>query len=281
MIITVLFGREKLQVDVSEEATFADIRKQIESQKQLKDNGVRLIHKGKKMPDETSLQSLAITSDTKIMAMRTEKQHHADQLHARLAKFNAQQEQRPSKTEAPAESTGKVKIGGDALIPEQTCVIICEARLRFRVNVPLTATGHEVKQRYCQMSAKLIEPGDVRLLAGGRFIKDDATLTQCGVSDTATIMALMSSRHHDTRQQRDVVTKLASDVALLEEKVAALQRRTAGRLATPQEIAVVRSNLTQDVKVVRDNLNVGRVPDERRAPLRKRLDELDTLLDDL
>lgn len=287
--ITVLFGRQKVQVEAEEAETFGEVRAAVEKQTGVVPHGIRLLHKGKTMADATVLQTAGVKTGTKLMAMRTQKQHAVEK---QQNKLNALQSlEKPSvkptdRSEAQAvqhadqhPSTSRV-ICGDDYIDGQCHVIVSKGRARYRINIELTALVKDVKERLCTMDGVDGVASNVRLLSKGKFLTDANALAEQGVKPGGTMMAMFNARHHDTQEARTYVARIADEVAHMETEIRTWLKQSQKRVITPEEVSLQRSTFTQDVRRVRDNLNTVHVSDERIDALQKRLDELDKMLED-
>lgn len=98
--VRVQFGRDNVEVDISPERTFGDIRQQIEEQMGLVDEGVKLLYKGKQYGNSVTLCSVGIGASNKLeqlapqkietikmIALRTKKQHESDKQSEKLRRL--------------------------------------------------------------------------------------------------------------------------------------------------------------------------------------------------
>lgn len=99
--VCVQFGRDNVEVEISPERTFGDIRQKIEQQMGLVDGGVKLLYKGKQYGNSVTLCSVGIGASnkpeqlapqkiekTKMMALRTKKQHESDKQNEKLRRLS-------------------------------------------------------------------------------------------------------------------------------------------------------------------------------------------------
>lgn len=281
--LTVLYGKTQILLDVpSTRSTLGSVRKEVEKRFGLVENGVRLLFNGKTMSDVATLESAGIKSNAKLMAMRTMTQHKAEKEFEKRRKLSpvvenpARLEAEPSKSKSMTGSaiSTRPKIG-DAEIPGEPFIIVQKGRDKFRINISTSATVHEVKLRFASLDGVEAVACEVRLMSGGKFLKDEMTLNDYGVKEGATMMALFTARHHDRQEARSEMVKLADRVERLEREMSALNRSVEHRLATTDEIIVIRSQLLRDVELVRSNVSAVRGEEDKAKTLLKRLDALD------
>lgn len=289
--ITVIMGREKWAISIAKNQTFGDLRALVETKANVISGGLRLIHKGKTHSDNVILESISVTSGTKMMAMRTGKQVKDEEDKKRAAKLAADNaaalalKERVGSSVASSvdKSDGEdTKSGakGDP-VTDGSFVLLKKRTDIFRVNIEMEASIGDLKQQVAMIDGINAEPRDIRILGKGRMLTGEKSLKECGISSGSTLMILFNARHHDKQEASVQVTSITKEVNDLQAKTQSVQKKANKRLLNGVEITIARGELVDTVTRLKDNLASVRGDDERIPLLEKQLNEIEELIQNI
>lgn len=288
-------GLQLQQLTIPSSSTFGALRRRVEEENGYTDGGLRLIHKGKIMGDDASLESGGVKTGTKLLFMRTAKQLQADKDAARRAKLQTPGTEGPANlSEARAAAASKadaqsstsqsnsskaITPRGDAVIAGVAHVMLQNGRERIRINAGADVAVSTVRERAGMELG--VSATAIRLLGGGRFLKDGGSLGEAGVRDGASIMIMMSRGFHESQTKREDVGRVEKETAALAARVQGARKRAAHRLLEGGELLLVRGELRGEVGRLKGNLDASGDKDERKDKLLKQLAELEESIEEL
>lgn len=286
MHISVLYAKQRLEINIAPSDSLCAVRRKLENQLELADGGLVLLYKGKALSDQVTVRAAGIEDGKKIMAMRSRKQHVAD-------KEREKEQKLTSGVKKPVSGNGSsssfrtfaqiapVKLG-DPEIAGESFIVVHERRRRIRLNLPLTATVREVKERLSSIAELGIENSAFRLIARGKLISDDnMTLSACSLKNGGVMMAVFTAEHYERQEALREMNRLEHEVERIEEDWTSLNKRAKNRLIDAEELILARSQLTENLSLIRDNIQGIRGEDERGVALVKRLNDINKALPDL
>lgn len=266
--LTVICGKQSVAASVFSEDKVSVLRQNVEQALGYVEDGIRLIFKGKSLSDMSTVQSCGLRDGAKLMALRTPKQLKAEREKEKQIKLK----QVPSSSEtvlklSTSDTDQKPKILGDQEEPSTEFVMVKKGRDQYRVNAPKSA--NDVKKRIAVMIGTS-NWKEIRLLGAGKFLKDDD-----GVKSGSTLMMLFTAKHHDRQEEAVELKKLEEEVDQVEKRFTALQKQAARRLKDRNDILIEKSQIDQDIRRIRDNLELIQDDNHAKVQLAERLTRLD------
>lgn len=284
-IVKIIKGRQTWDVPCAPSLTFDQLCTLVESKAGAVKGGLRLLHKGRSPDGNQSLSSAGVAAGTKIMALITPVQRDADLRAEKAAQLKQEamtlDELRGMATPAAgsasaAETVVRLAVRGDEAVPDCAHVILKKGRESFRVNITLSSTVGELRRRASGVNGIDARVQDIKLLYGGRFLKNDhAVLGECGVKDGGVLMVMFGMRHHDAADAKAEIDNIERETEELEALVKGIVAKKKGRLLDGAELAVERSRIVRMLERLRDNVAAVRGEDERRSIVEGRLRKID------
>lgn len=266
--LTVICGKQSVAATVSSEDKICVLRQNVEQALGYVEDGIRLIFKGKSLSDTSTVQACGLQDGAKLMVLRTPKQLKAEREKEKQFKL----QQVCSSSEAASNFTTfdtdqKPKILGDQEKPGTDFVVVKKGRDQYRVNAPKSAS--DVKKRIAVM-IHTSNWKEIRLLGAGKFLKDDDA-----IKSGTTLMMLFTAKHHDRQEEAVEVKKLEEEVGQIENRFTAIQKQAARRLKDRNDILFEKSQINQDIRRIRDNLELIQDNNHAKVQLAERLTRLD------
>lgn len=289
--VTIIMGRQKLEVECTGTMTFGELRSNVESSAGTVEGGMRLLHKGKSFPDHVTLEYAKVGPGTKMMAMRTQKQRDDEKDKEKRGKLlkdaraldTMKDDMGKSSIDSGAASVAVSRntIRGDATIEGMTSVLVIKGTAKYRVNTPLSERVYSLKEKVAAMEDIKSEARDMRLLFKGKVLQDAQTLDGQGVKDGSPVMLLFSARHHDAKDDLAEIGSIQDKISELERKARSVASKAKHRLLDDVALSLAKGELLETLNRLKDNLVSVRSEDDRRDGLEKRLAAMDDVIENL
>lgn len=284
IVVKIIKGRQIWDIPCLASTTFDQLRRLVEDRAEAVEGGLRLIHKGRAPGGNQSLSSVGVITGTKIMALITPMQREADvraekkaRLRHETGTLNELRERTNSAANSSvAEASDRPAVQGDIEVPGLTHVLLKKGRESFRVNVALSASVGELKMKVSTMNGIDAQMRDIKLLHGGRFLKDDrGVLENVGVKDGDVLMVMFGMQYHDAADARTEMGSIERETGELEALLKEVLAKRRGRLLDEAELAVEKSRVVGMLERLRDNAASVRGEDQRRRVIEGRLQKVE------
>lgn len=287
--IRVIKGRERWDIPVRPQTTFAELRKEVETRADAIEGGIRLLYRGKGIADDATLESANVTAGTRLMALSTEKQHKADDRTEKRSKaaqdsaaLNAMRERRVSTAGSEGSSPNQQRsLRGDPEVSGQSNVILVKGRDKFRVNVDLSASVGDLKVIASRLDGIDASPRDMKMLFKGRFMSDAVVLSDSGIHSGSSIMLMFGARYHDGLDAKADLTEIEEECSLLEDKVRQAVAKARGRLLDTVDLALAKGEVLDMFKSLKNRIESVKGHEEQRKSLLERVAAVEPSIDEL
>ena len=229
MRVTIAMGGTKHDIsDASPETSIKELKSLLEPLIGMPATHMKLLVKGKQPADDATFGGLGVSDGTKMMLMRNPAGANAGANPggdgaARLP---------PSVAAAASASTPPSKPEASAPLGEGPVTLtVVQGKQQHTLRCEETATVRELKELL--RVATGAEPSHQRLLHKGKEATADATVTSLGLAQGGKLMLLFREGHHREVEGTAALQSGTTELAALEEKWAALQRKLSKRLLDP------------------------------------------------
>lgn len=288
--LKVAFGRESFAYNGTAASTWSDVISIVETSAGIEAGGLRLIFRGKTVVPSETLGSSGVKNGSRLMALKTAKQHSTERSLARFEKAKetaaeVEELKDATRSKESSDSTGGVassrhQVFGDEVPSSESdfyVKVTCSGKtycVKVEPDALTSYTVADLKARLREMCG--VEPRHQNLIcAGKRNISDsDRLLEDLHVKRGGHMMLLAKEERHKMMETRMDFETLCHRVEVMQQGISKVERRVRGRLVSDfaELVAAIapleseHSNLSRNLAVLRvDDCDAGFANEVRRV----------------